>query len=105
MNPKRFKKDVRFRREVKKMPCVACGETYGIDPCHIRTYGRSGLDEFYNVIPLCRLHHNMQHQIGWFRFCEKFPFVAALLKELGWVFLDANEKKILHNEKHPEANL
>lgn len=76
-----------------------------VDPCHIRTFGSSGLEEWFNIIPMCRVHHNEQeHDLKWLRFCEKYPHIRALLKELGWVFLHANGAWKLFNEKYPHGN-
>jgi len=67
---------------VKALPCVACvveewedgpgGGNSGIwrnviDAHHVRTRGAGGGD-VANVIPLCRLHHDMLHMKGksWF---------------------------------------
>jgi predicted restriction endonuclease len=99
MQKRKFKPDLKFRRHVKSLPCIVCGGTYGVDPAHIRTFGSSGNDDWYNIIPLCRADHQEQHRIGWKDFCEKYPKVGALLKELGWEFIEANGKWKLHNEK------
>lgn len=99
---RRFKIDRELRREVKAMPCFLCGSRYGVDPCHIKTFGSSGIEEWWNMVPMCRAHHNEQHHLMWKRFCEKYPKAGALLRELGWEFLEANGQWKLFNEKERE---
>lgn len=82
------------------MPCFLCGSRYRVDPCHIKSFGSSGIEEWWNLVPMCRTHHEEQHRLMWKRFCEKYPKAAALLKELGWEFLELNQGQWkLHNEK------
>lgn len=85
------------------MPCFICHSRYRVDPCHIKTFGSSGIEEWWNMIPQCRAHHNEQHQIGWKRMSEKYPKLAALLKELGWEFLEPSPGQFkLFNPKERE---
>lgn len=44
-------------------PCMVCG-TFPSDPAHVRSRGAGGRDKG-NVVPLCREHHQRQHQEGW----------------------------------------
>lgn len=84
------------------MACFLCPpgrQRTPTDPCHIRTFGATGIEEWWNMVPMCREHHDGQHRLGWKRFCEAYPKAAALLKELGWEFLEANGKWFLFNEK------
>lgn len=101
----RYKKNLALRRAIKKMPCAACGTREGIDPAHIRTWGATGIDSVFNIIPLCRVDHTIQHSIGWKEFCARFPAVGTLLKELGWTFLEANGQWKLFNEKCSDAKI
>lgn len=78
-------KDRALRESYRAMSCEACGRR-GCDPCHVRTYAVTGLDEEWNMIPLCRLHHVEQHQIGWHKFSHKYIGVAAALLKRGWDF-------------------
>jgi hypothetical protein len=53
-------------RFVALQPCLLCGRTPS-DPHHLRfaqprALGRKTSDEF--VVPLCRAHHNQNHQVG-----------------------------------------
>lgn len=54
------------------------------DPCHIKTRGSGGDDVESNLIPMCRQHHTEQGQIGWVRFCAKYPKAENELAEKGW---------------------
>lgn len=81
------------------MPCFLCGNPE-TDPCHIATFGSRGIDAWWSMVPMCRAHHEEQHRLGgWKLFCAKYPKAAALLKELGWEFIEAHGKTWLHNEK------
>jgi hypothetical protein len=70
--------------------CFIC-RTFPSDPCHIKTVGSGGDDSDSNLIALCRVHHTEQHQIGFFKMCEKYPFLKQELYSKGWVF-DGNKK-------------
>lgn len=77
-------KDKALRKTYQEMNCTACGE-FGADPCHIQTYAVSREDRPDNLIPMCRKHHVEQGQIGWRKFCEKFPGVLIAINFKGWV--------------------
>lgn len=76
-------KDRGLRAKYKFMRCAACAARR-CDPAHIRTYGATGIDADWNILPLCRIHHNEQHRIGLASFVEKHPMVRWHLKQLGW---------------------
>ena len=101
---KRYKKNLAIRRAIKKMPCAACGTREGVDPAHIKTFGSTGIDSGFNIIPLCRTHHNEQHACGFKRFALKYMAVAVLLEFLGWEFLEVNGQWKLFNKKESEWN-
>lgn len=65
------------------MTCLVCGAS-PVDKCHIRSKGSGGSNDECNIILFCRGHHRIQHNIGWYRLCEKFPIVHDALKEKGW---------------------
>lgn len=62
--------------------CVACWRSRIIrlyswnqcDPAHGPTNGLSSKGPDNEAIPLCRTHHDYQHEIGWKRFEEYFRF-------------------------------
>jgi hypothetical protein len=45
----------------RSLPCVVCGVSPS-DPAHVRSRGAGGTDA--DTVPLCRTHHQEQHQIG-----------------------------------------
>ena len=65
--------------------CIVCGKR-GCDPCHIMSVGAGGDDVLDNLMPLCRLHHTEQHQIGLYSFVMKYRGLTQYLKVKGWDF-------------------
>lgn len=76
--------------EIRALPCVACGN-YPSDPAHIRSVGAGGSNEPWNLMPLDRKCHSLQHQIGWKSFANKYPHVYDELKIKGWYFDSFNK--------------
>jgi hypothetical protein len=68
--PRRIK-DSQLLTEVRGSPCCICGRP--ADPAHIKSRGSGGNDVPENIVPLCRVHHTLQHALGWKRFTEKYP--------------------------------
>lgn len=83
MKPKRTQNQ-KILRKIKGQPCVICGKSS--DPCHIKTRGSGGPDEEWNLLPMCRLHHIEQGQIGWHTFAKKHPIIKIMLSTKGWVW-------------------
>ncbi len=81
--PKRIK-DAVLLAEFRTKPCLICGNKS--DPCHIKSKGSGGGDEVNNLINLCRLHHRESHDVGWFKFSQKFSCVLDVLNSKGWMF-------------------
>lgn len=84
----RKRKNVKLRRALKQLPCVACG-TLGtdwnpVDPAHIRTFKVTQSDHPANVVSLCRDCHKTQHKEGWEAFLANNPVVWDLLLSVGW---------------------
>lgn len=61
-------KDAGHRMYVRQLPCIACmvegRVTFGVDPAHVSYLAPKGLgskvgDQY--VVPLCRAHHDDQH--------------------------------------------
>lgn len=91
--PKRIKDSI-LLAEYRNKPCLICGNKS--DPCHIKSKGSGGNDEVNNLINLCRLHHRESHDLGWFRFSQKFSCVAKALESKGWAFnLDGPWPKLI----------
>ncbi len=72
------------RRKVTGKPCLVCG--LPSDACHIRSRGAGGGDEKWNLVPLCREHHQMQHKAGWWEMARRCWTVEVALDERGWRF-------------------
>lgn len=82
------RKNIKLRRSLKRLPCVACG-TMGsdfnpIDPAHIRTFKVTQSDHPANITSLCRLCHNLQHREGWWGLMCAYPGVQEVLTQKGW---------------------
>jgi hypothetical protein len=52
-------------------PCMVCRQIPS-DPAHIVSYAVCREDREENMIPLCRLHHSEQHQMGIKSFVRKY---------------------------------
>lgn len=69
---------------VRSSPCLACGRRPS-EMCHVKSRGAQGECRWFNLIPLCHLHHiGIQHQSGWGTLIRKFPIVKTHLERLGW---------------------
>lgn len=78
------KKDDSLLAAVRGFRCAACGKEPPSDPAHVRSRGAGGPDEPWNLLPLCRNHHQEQHKRGWVTFSFRFPSVAFDLIDKGW---------------------
>lgn len=76
-------KDVKFRNEIKKMPCVVCGALPS-DAHHIKTVGSGGTDDSWNLASLCRWCHSKLHQQGQLRFYKENENYKNYINKLGW---------------------
>ncbi len=87
MVPKQKRKiDEEVLEKARHRPCVICG-AWPVDAAHIVSRGAGGPDEEFNILSLCRLHHQMQHKIGFVRMIEKFPPLRFHMKKLGWTWI------------------
>lgn len=50
------------RRFIKRLPCLACGKNWGIDPRHTGPHGLSQKASDLACIPLCRKCHDQFDQ-------------------------------------------
>lgn len=91
--------DKKLLREIKKWPCVACKIHNQSDPAHIRSKGCRGPDIEWNVIPLCRNCHSLQHQHGWKRFLDERPILWYYLQTIGWYWIPDRLADKLWNDK------
>ena len=56
--PSKPVRDPEYRRWVKRLPCAACGRSWGIDPAHTGPHGMSQKASDLTCIPLCRRCHD-----------------------------------------------
>ena len=92
MKPRRHT-DPELLAAIRKVPCAACLRPPPSDAHHIRTKMSGGPDEPWNILPLCRFHHNLWHQMGRARLFEKLPDLLGVLVYMGWVW---DGKKLRH---------
>ncbi len=50
-------RDPEYRRFVKRLPCLACLNTWNVDPCHTGPHGIGQKSCDLSCIPLCRSCH------------------------------------------------
>jgi hypothetical protein len=72
-------------KRIRAQPCAIEGCRGKSDAAHIRSKGAGGPDEEWNVIPLCREHHQVQHAHGWQAMWGLYPSVRHALTQLGWI--------------------
>ena len=77
--------------------CKVCFETPS-EPCHIKSRGSGGPEEHWNLIALCRKCHRTQHDLGWWRFCQRHSHLLCELKYRGWEFVDIGSVKKLRRK-------
>ena len=68
------------------LPCLSCG-TVSVDRCFHHLIARKRekpIDEHWNLLSVCQLHHNEVHQIGLTAFSKKYPMVKEWLIKNGW---------------------
>ena len=66
--------------------CIVC-YNIGTDKHHIKTRGAGGTDDGFNLVNLCRTHHQQIHVLGPYRMSEKYPQLKERLHESGWQFV------------------
>lgn len=79
------KRDRELLDRVKLYPCSVCGKNGPNDPSHLRSRGAGGPDEDWNVVSMCRDHHNEWHRKGVTTFLKEHPSFWALLNSMGWL--------------------
>lgn len=78
------------------MYCVICGSR-NIDRCHIKSRGSGGTDDEWNLLLMCRRHHQMQHSKGWKYMADKYEEIDLELRARGFYF-DQHNKLRRDNE-------
>jgi hypothetical protein len=51
-------RDPEYKRFIKRLPCVGCGRTWGIDPMHTGPHALNQKASDLDVLPGCRRCHN-----------------------------------------------
>ena len=77
---------------IKSMKCLVCGSP-NVDVAHIKTRGSGGDNNLWNIMPLCRNHHQEQHNVGLVTFSQKYLGVSTYLQDNGWELVNG---KLLH---------
>ena len=86
MKPVRSSGHLKFIRSLPCIVCATCGRlnSRNIQACH--TPGSRGMGQKrsdVDTIPMCRTHHDYQHQVGWATFLRKYQLdIPELLKAL-----------------------
>lgn len=68
-------------------PCIACGVT-PTDRAHIKTMKTGGTWDDFNIVALCRMHHQESHNLGWSRFIGKYKHTYTIFRSKGWNLQD-----------------
>jgi hypothetical protein len=69
---------------IRSLPCLVCGSMRNVEAAHfpgLRGMAQKRSD--FETGPLCRVHHQEQHRIGWPRFIQTYGLdIRAILEEL-----------------------
>jgi len=75
-------RDPEYRRFIKRLPCVACLKTWGIDPCHSGPHGIGQKACDLTCIPFCRRCHDL-YDANPIAFTERHHLdIPALIRRL-----------------------
>lgn len=69
--------------------CEVCGHDgsfYPLDPDHVKTRGSGGSDEAYNIMTLCRKHHQEKGNRPITYMANKYPRYKKWLLDNRWTF-------------------
>jgi len=81
--------------------CLLC-RSNRIDRCHIKSKGSGGPDDNWNIMFLCRFHHQEQHRIGIITFYKKYPNIQKALQFAGWSLDESSGKpRLVHPKLAP----
>lgn len=90
MFPKKIRvQDKELLKSIRAQPCCICVRQ-AVDACHIRSRGAGGPDAAFNLIPMCRMHHAQQHQIGFIKMILLYPPLRFRLSKMGWQWSEDN---------------
>lgn len=72
---KRFERDYAgpYAEWIRAQPCCcqARGHFHAVEAAHVRSRGAGG-HAHANLLPLCGIHHRLQHIVGWLDIEERF---------------------------------
>lgn len=77
--------------------CCICGNEQ-VDRCHIKSKGAGGGTDDFNLVSMCRKHHQEQHRIGVISFYHRHESYRERLKEKGWEIVEILGKEVLIHE-------
>lgn len=77
------KKEPAFFAEVRDHGCCINGCRNRAQVAHIKSRGAGGSNDPDNVMPLCWVHHQEQHTLGWSKFKQKHPEVKCWVEIKG----------------------
>lgn len=94
----------RHLRRIREMPCICCHTNIGVEACHIRRSDprvgkrnamgkkpRGPNGEECWVLPMCRSHHDRQHEIGEFHFWDQWKIDPERASMALWIHSDDHE--------------
>jgi hypothetical protein len=63
---------------IRAQPCMCCavGFSRPSEAAHVRSRGAGGTSK--DLVPLCRKHHQMQHDMGVHTFAKQFGFLLTM---------------------------
>lgn len=73
---------------------MVCGVT-PTDLHHIKTRGSGGSDDLFNLINLCRYHHQQVHSYGMVKFINNHKHIMGILHSKGWEIQNVLGKRVL----------
>ena len=83
---------------MRKIGCLACGKMPS-DLAHIKSKKASGINADWNLIPLCREDHRLQHAMGWCWFLLRFPHIRKHLERIGWEFQELKGRFLMFHKE------
>lgn len=96
MKPKR-EENPDLIRAIRGFNCCACLKLGPSDAHHIKTKKSGGPDTQWNLVSLCRQHHQELHVMANTEFANKYPLFKAMLEKKGWKFCEVRNKWV-HDE-------
>jgi hypothetical protein len=80
-------RDDDYKRFIKRLPCVGCLKTWGIDPAHTGPHGIGQKSCDLSCIPLCRTCHR-DYDAAPLKFATRKLDIPALIKQFNEFYRD-----------------